>query len=438
VLRTGKKIKLNLDMPLLISALALIIIGILSVYSANIMKPAYSGKYVKQIIFFFSGLVMFFMFLYFEYHKMSEMWLILYGLSVFLLLITILFAKKIHGARSWIFIFGQGFQPSEIVKLLTIVWLAKYLDNVKKNIRQLKYFMITLLLCAPVLGLVLLQNDFGTATIYFPIILTMIFISGARKTHILSVILIAVIGLFIPLVSFYVGEILQIQSGLLIALSKSSVSILLSLIFITLSGILYFVHKRFREKFIYIISVLFLCFSLGFVASTAAKTFLKKHHYLRFLAFIDKKNVDPRGAGWNISQALTAVGAGGFRGQGFLKGNQKNGGFLPAQDTDFIFPVIAEEWGFFGSIVIIILFIIVMYRGINVIFNAKDMVGSLIATGITGMLFFHILINLGMSVGIMPVMGLPLPFLSYGGSFLVTCMAGVGLLLNVEMRRYVY
>jgi rod shape determining protein RodA len=121
-----------------------------------------------------------------------------------------------------------------------------------------------------------------------------------------------------------------------------------------------------------------------------------------------------------------------------LQGNQKNGGFLPAQDTDFIFSVISEEWGFIGAGVIILLFLVIIYRGINVIFNAKDMIGSLIATGITSMFFFHILINIGMAIGIMPVMGLPLPFLSSGGSFLLTCMMATGLLLNVELRRYVY
>jgi rod shape determining protein RodA len=238
---------------------------------------------------------------------------------------------------------------------------------------------------------------------------------------------------------FYIADQKIVSaSSPIMAFNKTSVLILIGIIFGMVSGVFYLAYRHFKIKAFSIAMLVLMCFSLGLFLSAGAKSYLKNHHYNRFLAFVDRKNIDPKGAGWNISQSLTAIGGGGFQGQGFLKGNQKNGGFLPAQDTDFVFAVIAEEWGFVGSILIIILFITIFYRGINVIFNAKDMVGSLLATGITALFFYHVLINIGMNIGFMPVTGIPLPFISSGGSFLITCMASIGLLLNVELRKYVY
>lgn len=435
---SGKRIKLNVDTPLLVAVVLLVFIGILTIYSANIKKPEFHSKYIKQIIAALIGVLIFVVFLYTEYHRFTQMWIFFFGASIVMLLLTLLFARRIHGSKSWIFIFGQGFQPSEFVKLFTIIAFAYYLDRIKKRIREFKFFLLCLLFVAPPIGLILLQPDFGTAVVFFPFVLVMMFIAGADKKHIFSFLGIVFIGLGIPLINFYVGDILNSTTNPILALRKSSVTLLVAIVFAVLSGILYLVHRHFKEKMIHVIMLVTLTLSVGFTFSIGVKSFLKRHHYQRFLVFIDKDRIDPRGSGWNISQSLTAIGAGGFRGQGFLAGNQKNGGFLPAQDTDFIFAVIAEEWGFIGSLVIMILFMIILYRGVNVIFNAKDMIGSLIAAGIVSMLFFHIMINIGMTVGIMPVMGLPLPLLSYGGSFLITCLGSIGLLLNIELRKYVY
>lgn len=435
---SGKKLKLNVDATLVISSLILIIVGILTIYSANITKAQNADKYIKQIIAALAGLVIFFFFLYIEYHRFIQAWLIILVGSVIILLITLIFARKVSGQRSWIFIFGQGFQASEIAKLFSIIIVARYLDTVKKRIKELKYFAFTFVLISPIILLILLQPDLGTAMIYFPVILTMLFISGADKKHLLMLIGTILIGAVIPLLMFYLTEIKQITGSPILAFNKISVLILVAIVFGMVSGVFYLAYKHFKVKSLNVAMLVLMCFSLGLFLSSGVKSYLKKHHYNRFLAFVDKEKIDPRGAGWNISQSLTAIGAGGFNGQGFLKGNQKNGGFLPAQDTDFIFAVIAEEWGFVGSLVIILLFMIIIYRGINVIFNAKDIVGCLIATGITSLFFFHLLINIGMTIGIMPVIGIPLPFLSSGGSFLITCMGSIGLLLNVELRKYVY
>jgi len=359
---SSTKIKLTIDTPLIISVLLLVIIGILSIYSANIMKsPQYQVKYLRQLIFLAIGIALFFMFLSFKYQTLSQYWFFYLIGSVIILLFTLVFARKIHNSRSWVFILGQGIQPSEIIKIFTILLLAKYLDNLGKKITKFKWLLSAILICMPIVGLILVQPDFGTALMYFPIIFTMIFVAGADKVHVLLLFVTGLMGLGIPLLTYYIGEILHKQDNVLLIFNKIPVTLITACILACISGILFLLFKRFKEKVFKTIMMVCICLALGLALSVVTKQVLKKHHYERFLAFVDKKRIDPRGAGWNIQQSLTAIGGGEFNGQGWLKGNQKNGGFLPASDTDFIFSVIAEEWGFRGSLVVFILFMIIIY-----------------------------------------------------------------------------
>ena len=176
---------------------------------------------------------------------------------------------------------------------------------------------------------------------------------------------------------------------------------------------------------------------LALLGSVAARMFLKDYQIMRLIVFIDP-TVDPRGTGWNVIQSVTAVGSGGFTGKGFLRGTQSHYRYLPEQSTDFIFSIIAEEWGFIGSIVIFCLFLLILLRGLRIISYAKDNFGVFVAAGITGMIFFHVIINIGMAIGIMPITGIPLFFLSYGGSSLWTVLTGIGILMSIYTRRFRY
>jgi rod shape determining protein RodA len=164
--------------------------------------------------------------------------------------------------------------------------------------------------------------------------------------------------------------------------------------------------------------------------------FLKEYQKERIMTFLDPGK-DPLGAGYHIIQSIIAIGSGGVLGKGFLKGTQTQLKFLPEQQTDFVFSVFAEEWGFFGGMLLIILFLTLILWGLKISFQAKDLPGKLISAGITMMIFGQVFINIGMVIGILPVVGIPLPFMSYGGSSMVVFMFGIGLLLNVRMRRFV-
>jgi rod shape determining protein RodA len=165
--------------------------------------------------------------------------------------------------------------------------------------------------------------------------------------------------------------------------------------------------------------------------------FLMPYQKRRILTFF-KPELDPLGAGYHIIQSKIAIGSGGVLGKGFLKGTQCKLHFLPAQHTDFVFSVLAEEWGLLGGVILLGLYLFLILWGLNISIRSKDRFGAIVAFGVVSMIFWHMIINIGMALGIMPVVGIPLPFMSYGGSAIISMMAGVGLLLNISMRRYIF
>jgi rod shape determining protein RodA len=180
--------------------------------------------------------------------------------------------------------------------------------------------------------------------------------------------------------------------------------------------------------------------SIGFAGAAAVPLlwhFLKDYQKKRIITFFNP-GLDPLGAGYHLIQSKIAVGSGGIVGKGFMKGSQSKLGFLPEQQTDFIFSALGEEWGLIGSLLVIGLYLALILWGLRIAVQAKDRFGAILAFGVVAMLFWHTFINVGMVLGIMPVVGIPLPLLSYGGSFVISTLMGVGLLLNVSMRRYLF
>jgi rod shape determining protein RodA len=175
---------------------------------------------------------------------------------------------------------------------------------------------------------------------------------------------------------------------------------------------------------------------VGLVFIPAGWFVLKDYQKDRIMTFVNPEG-DPLGAGYHVIQSIIAIGSGGITGKGFLKGTQTQLRFLPERHTDFVFSVFAEEWGFLGGMVLLILFLSLILWGLKIALHARDTIGTLIAVGITALIFWEVFINIGMVLGILPVVGIPLPFLSYGGSSMVILMTCVGLLMNVSMRRFI-
>jgi rod shape determining protein RodA len=430
----------KIDYTLVIAVALTVIIGILMIYSAGFdpIDKVNNGLYRKQILWFIFGFILMIGLTIVNYQALGEFSLHIYIVFVIILIITTIFGTPVRNTRAWLSFGVFSIQPSEFMKLALVIILAKYLELRERDITKLRELVVpTLLTFIPML-IILKQPDFGTAIIFIPILLTMLFVGGADISHLLSIVLIATIAMVVPMVLTYrewIGAegsnfLLDFFQDVNLLLIVSSVLFLVTIVTFMLH---FFSVKKFLRK-IYIPGVII---SLGLMTSVVIQKLFKVYQKRRILVFLNP-DLDPQGSGYNIIQSKIAIGSGGFFGKGFLKGSQSQLGFLPEKSSDFIFSVVAEEWGFVGGLILLGLFGFIIFRCVQTAFEAKDKFGALLASGITTILFFHILINIGMAVGIMPVTGLPLSFVSYGGSNLIMCMICIGIMLNIRARKFTY
>jgi rod shape determining protein RodA len=381
---TGKDIRLlsRMDWWLNAAVALLGVISVLFIYSASYRGPGQPmpSFYTMQMLWFGVGLVLYLTAATVDYRLVCQWSTVWYLVAVGLLLLVLVVGVKVYGARRWLGVGRLGIQPAEIAKLAVIVMLGYYLfHRTPEARRQWSTVWGTLTLLSVPFLLIAVEPDLGSALALVPISFAMMFVAGVRVKHLA---LVALLGL--------------------------------------IAGA----------------SILPLMWKLKEQRSSSTRKHYQKERLLVFL----HPDRDPLGAGWNLNQSLIAVGSGGWTGKGYLKGTQNSLGYLPRTVTpnDFLFSVIAEEKGFVGSVCLLGLYAILLFRGLRIAAFARDRLGMLLATGIVAMLFFHIFINMGMTIGLMPVTGVPLPLLSYGGSFVLASMTALGLLQNIWIHRRVY
>jgi len=426
----------RMDFFLIAAVVITVVFGILMIYSAGYdpIEKVNSGLYKKQIIWFIISLIFLAMMSIVNYRQMGDYSLHIYGFLIFILLVTTLFGRPIRGTSAWLTFGIFSIQPSEFMKLGVVIVLAKYLELRERDISNFRELLVpSLFTLVPVL-IILKQPDFGTAAIFIPVFFTMLFIGGADVSHLVSIILIAVIGLVFPMMltywewAGYKGTNFIIQFFLHVDVLFTVAGVLL-IIAMSTFVVHYFTQKGFLRR-IYIPATVV---SLGLFLSVIIQNLFKEYQKKRILVFLNP-DLDPHGSGYNIIQSKVAIGSGGFFGKGFMSGSQTQLGYLPEKTTDFIFSVVAEEFGLVGALLLLLLMGMIIYRGIRISLETKDKFGAMLATGVTSILFFHTFINIGMVIGIMPVTGLPLCFMSYGGSNLFMAMMGIGILNNVQMN----
>lgn len=358
--------KVSSHLGLFLVTLALISMGIIMVYSASaiLSLERYNDPYFflkRQLAWVFLGLSGMLFAARINYHALSKLLKPLLFLTLLLLILVLFpqFGKEIAGARRWLRIGDFTLQPSEMTKLVFILYMADTLSRKREKIRSFAYgFLPPLIILGAIFILILLQPDLGTALIILVVILGMLFVSGVRLRHLFSLFLIA-----LPSIWLLINKV------------------------------------GYRKR--------------------------------RILTFLDPWS-DPRGAGFQIIQSLLALGSGGILGQGLGEGTQKLF-YLPAPHTDFIFAVLGEELGFLGGMAVIILFGAFIYSGARIARRAPDLFGSLLALGITTWIGLQAMINIGVATGFLPTKGIPLPFISFGGSSLIFSLIGVGILLSISL-----
>jgi rod shape determining protein RodA len=428
---------LEIDFPLIFSALILSVFGILFIYSSGVTSTGLvvSNEYLRQILWSAAGLVIALVIAMIDYRRLYDLSAYLYFGSLLLLLYTCFFGRLVNGARAWIGVGAFGIQPSEFAKITTIMFLARRLDGTKRSGKSFSRFAASCLIVFAPMALILLQPDFGTSLVFIPILLAMTFIAGISARYVFF------LGACIAFASLFIG--LPLWQSYILRRAAPSLNILANIEFIGITilalcivaGIALFGYIRYKKRYFYWILYFAAIVILSLGASFAARRVLKDYQIMRLIVFLDP-NVDPRGSGWNIIQSITAIGSGGFAGKGYLQGTQSHYRFLPQQSTDFIFSIFSEEWGLLGGLLVFGLFLIICLRLVKIMKSTSDHFGALIAAGLAAMYIFHFLVNVGMTMGIMPITGIPLLFMSYGGSALTSAMAGIGIALSIYTRRF--
>jgi len=394
------------DWKLLIILVLLLIFGELALYSASVQKVGdkalLTDHYVKQLIWIVLGGGVFILILYMP-DIIIELLVVPYNILIFLALIAVLFLPAIKGVHRWISFGSVNIQPSEFAKLGVILLLAKIIS--KQYLPSGKIVLYTLLVIIPPAFLVLIQPDLGSALVFFAVAFPMMYFAGA-SFFTLFVIITPLISL---VVSFNIIAWILFDMFLLVTLVLKRISFLTS-------GIILI-----GNFFISLITP-FLWWGL--------------HDYQRnrILAFINPK-FDVLGSGYQIIQSKIAIGSGGIFGKGLLQGTQKNLNFLPEKHTDFIFSVIGEELGFFGCLILLLLFLALLWRIAKIIRKIRIKRRKLVLVGIFSLFVFQIVVNIGMNIGIIPVVGIPLPFISYGGSSLLVNMACMAIVFKYARER---
>lgn len=365
----------NLGQTIWVVTIAIIIMGLVALYSASYQNVRVPQKiFFDQLICAFVGLGIMFLLSHFDYRKFFDIAYALYAMNILLLLMVLFGGRHILGAKRWIEVGGMNFQPSELTKLAVIFALARYLSHrshsVPLNIQSFRQVLLRdlfvpfLLVAVPML-LIFKQPDLGTSLLMLGIFIFMIFASGVSYKYIFS----------------FLGA--------------------------------------------------------GLIALPFAWHILKGYQKDRLMVFLNP-NIDPLGAGYTIIQSKIAVGSGRLFGKGWLSGTQNQLNFLPERHTDFIFSVIGEEWGLLGSLLLVACFFVLISSCLTIAQQSKDHFGSLVAIGIVAILTLQVIINIGMVLGLCPVVGLTLPFVSYGRSSFIIFIFMLGFLLNLSKHRTVF
>ena len=425
----------NFDYLLFLAVVSLSFIGILFIYSSGINSSGnlVSKEYIKQILWVSTGVLLLLLSCIYDYRRIKDRTFLIYLLGLLLLLYTSIFGAVRHNARSWIGFKNLGIQPSEFIKLIFILFLAYYLDK-SQNEAPLKRFIKAIIIMLVPVALILKQPDLGTASVYIPIFLIMCFISGIPLRFILYVFFLGVLTIVFTLMPLWEEVILKTSHVMTNLLKRSQISIIIlfamgiSTVIAMIGNVL--LKKRYYYWIAYVLSII----TLSFAGSIVGVRALKEYQMMRLIIFLDPE-VDPLKHGWNIIQSITAIGSGGLTGRGYLMGTQSHYRYLPEQSTDFIFSILSEEWGFLGGLFVFFLYSIVFFRLFISIKRCDDLFGKLIISGILSMFFFHFFVNVGMVMGIMPITGIPLLFLSYGGSSLWMAMISIGVVIGINLRQ---
>ncbi|MDR3307030.1 MAG: rod shape-determining protein RodA [Endomicrobium sp.] len=434
----------NVDWYLVLAVAVLIGISFTSIYSAG-ANYEMSFRYLSvQSLAASIGFAGFLLLTSFNYQYYKHLDKLIYALSLVLLISVLVFGSVKRGTKGW-FDFGFiSFQPVEMAKIMYILVLASFLDSKAKESKRVSFLVSVFAVLLGHLALIMTQPDFSSTLSYFPVTLLLLFAIDVETFYLLCIIVGAGLAVGIPLIRTFFdmqlksaqNEIFLTNLALFLKNGNVVIYIVVLVLVLIMSGWWFLWKLRIRISIVYPV-VLCGAIVLGCASSMFVEKSLKDYQRIRLAVFLDPQ-VDPRGSGYNIIQSKIAIGSGKFAGKGFKKGTQTQLGFLPERHTDFIFSVIGEEGGWIVAQLTLLFYLLFILRALVIAKEARDRYGSLVATGIATMFAFYAVINIGMVMGMMPVTGMPLLLLSYGGSSILSSLCAIGILCSIRMRRHTY
>ena len=398
-MRQRSNIIQNLDWITILLYGLLVLVGWISVYAAVYNEEHTSildldMNYGKQLIWIITSVVLAIVILVIDAKFYSTFSLLIYFLVMAMLLGVLVFGKEIAGSKSWFQIGSFSLQPSEFAKVATALAIAKYLSSIDTDLSKLRTrFTAAAIMLFPS-ALILLQPDTGSALVFFSFFLVL-FREGMSGNLLFVGVVVAVLFILALLFNkFIIIGVLAVNAGLIL-----------------------YLYPALRKKWFLVAGIFLLTSAYVYSVDYAFENVLEAHQKKRINVLLGIEK-DIHGAGYNVHQSKIAIGSGGFAGKGFLKGTQTKFDFVPEQSTDFIFCTIGEEWGFLGSLVVIALFVGLLSRLVIMAERQRSKFSRIYGYGVASVLFFHFTVNIGMTIGLFPVIGIPLPFISYGGSSL--------------------
>ncbi len=407
----------EIDWTTVMVYLILVIMGWLNIYAAVFDDTVRHSLFDlgtdsgKQLVFIGAALLIIVGVLTLDFKFYDSFAYVIYFFFIALLVIVLLFGKEVAGSKSWFQIAGLGFQPSEFTKFATVLALAKFLGDGHKRLDKLKDQMLAFGIVLAPFFLTMMQGDVGTAMVFGALIIVL-YREGISSLYV-------IIGL--TLIAILVLTLLVSQTLIMITI------VVITLLIIALNP------RNNKRTAVVIVSAIIITGTVRSVDFVMTEV-LKPHQLNRIMVMVNP-NIDPLGIGWNATQSKIAIGSGGFWGKGFLQGTQTKFDFVPAQSTDFIFCTIGEEHGWIGSSVLLALFTFLILRVIAIAERQKSTFARAYGYGVAGIIFFHFVTNIGMTIGLFPTIGIPLPFISYGGSSLWSFTILLFILLKLDSHR---
>jgi len=416
--RREQNIFYNIDWVMVGLYVALVLIGWINIYAAVYNEEHrsifdISQNYGRQLVWIVTSVVLALFILAVDAKFYNAFSFILYLLMLVLLVAVLFLGKEISGAKAWFQLGSFSIQPSEFAKVTTALALARYMGTMDINLKSFRTQLNTILIIGIPVVLILLENDTGTALMFAGFVIVL-FREGISNKIMLT-------GLFIIVLS-----VLSLVLDHLLLIGILAVSAIMA-IFIRR-------HGRSLKKILIILGLLVLATGYVFAVDLAFDNLLEEHQQNRVKVLLGIED-DPRGIGYNVNQSKIAIGSGGFFGKGFLQGTQTKFDFVPAQSTDFIFCTVGEEWGFLGSTIVVGLYVLLIVRIILKAERQRTTFSRIYGYGVASILFTHFAINIGMTIGVAPVIGIPLPFLSYGGSSLWAFTIMLFIFIKLDIKR---